>query len=477
MATPLTWGALWYSTCATLMAFRDSAGSAGFSLRPEAAAGPPEIKNGGRTYVFTVRGGLRFSDGTRVTAVNFKYALERVLSPAMQSDAALLYSDLKSVSASGLRLRIELNKPAGNLPMRLALAYACPVPTDYQTDPSGVPLLVGSGPYYVADYQPHRRVVIERNPNYRGSRPHRLDRIVIDFVGTVVSDIGAVEAGQADAYGATPPFEIQERLARTYGINKDQLFRFRGTVDYFLALNTSRGIFRRNVALRKAVNFALDRAKIAEVGPGFAHSPLTTDQIIPRWVPGWRDHSIYPLARSNLIRAQRLAANNLRDGNAVLYVAQIPFLVDQASLIARQLGQIGLRVTVTPLDPRVLDIRAGKPGEPYDMVLTRYFLDYPDPTNVLVKLLGGVNARRPGGNTNLAYFARRKYDRLMAAADRRTGRARLRAFSELDASIMRNEGPLAPLYEGSEWLFVSTRVGCLKTHPVFRFDLAAICVR
>ena len=65
----------------------------------------------------------------------------------------------------------------------------------------------------------------------------------------------------------------------------------------------------------------------------------------------------------------------------------------------------------------------------------------------------------------------------MAAANRLSGAARQKAFSELDATLMRDAAPWAPLYEGSTWLFLSNRVGCLKLHPVFRMDLAAMCVR
>jgi hypothetical protein len=57
------------------------------------------------------------------------------------------------------------------------------------------------------------------------------------------------------------------------------------------------------------------------------------------------------------------------------------------------------------------------------------------------------------------------------------GSARLRAFSKLDADIMRDRAPWAPLYETSAWLLVSKRVGCLKVQAVFIRDLAAMCLR
>jgi peptide/nickel transport system substrate-binding protein len=83
--------AIAYVTCATLMIFRDGPGQMGESVQPEAAVGPPQVSADGRTYVFTVRSGLRFSDGSALTAANFARALSRVLDPGMRSPGASVF--------------------------------------------------------------------------------------------------------------------------------------------------------------------------------------------------------------------------------------------------------------------------------------------------------------------------------------------------------------------------------------------------
>src|SRR5262249_47255383 len=88
---------IWYATCATVTAFPDKPAPEGLLPQPEAAAGPPAISRDGRTYVFTVRRGLRFSDGSPLTAGNFARALDRVLNPAMASPGALMFSDVRRV--------------------------------------------------------------------------------------------------------------------------------------------------------------------------------------------------------------------------------------------------------------------------------------------------------------------------------------------------------------------------------------------
>src|SRR5262249_55507864 len=239
----------------------------GLLPQPEAAAGPPAISRDGRTYVFTVRRGLRFSDGSPLTAGNFARALDRVLNPAMASPGALMFSDVRRVSARRRTLRRQLPEPSGDLTTRLALPFACPVPIGFPADPAGVTLTVGSGPYYIARYVPDSLIVLERNRYYRGSRPHHVDEVVVSIAGDIDADIKAVEDGRADVLMFAIPSELRPGLAHRYGVNKTQLFRLRGWQTGALVLNTSRPIFRGNVALRQAVNYALDRTAIVRAIP------------------------------------------------------------------------------------------------------------------------------------------------------------------------------------------------------------------
>jgi ABC-type transport system substrate-binding protein len=190
---------LWYATCATLTAFPDAPGRRGRIPRPEAAEGPPSISRDGREYVFRIRRGLRFSDGSPLTAVNFARGLGRVLDPAMGSRGVRLFSDVKRVFVRDQRLHIVLAKPSGDLTTRLALGFACPVPLGFPVDPAGVKLMVGSGPYYVARFVPGSVLVLKRNHYYRGARPHR-----VDTRGVHKFDPAANRVIRAEAEGLPP---------------------------------------------------------------------------------------------------------------------------------------------------------------------------------------------------------------------------------------------------------------------------------
>ena len=76
------------------------------------------------------------------------------------------------------RLRIRLTKPAGDFNARLTMPFFCPVLPDTPVDPGGIDNPAGSGPYYVAERIANQRIVLNRNPFYRGARPANVDKVV-----------------------------------------------------------------------------------------------------------------------------------------------------------------------------------------------------------------------------------------------------------------------------------------------------------
>jgi ABC-type transport system substrate-binding protein len=281
------------------------------------------------------------------------------------------------------------------------------------------------------------------------------------------------------------PRAARDRLAQRYGVNRQQFFRRFGFYTDGLVLNTSRPLFHGNAALRRAVNLAIDRAAILRAG-GSSRWTKATDQILPSNLPGWTDYHLYRLAHPALARARSLARGHLRGGRAVLYTCagKLPFAIstcdglpEEAAVIVHDLKAIGIDARVKVFDVNVLSARAGPRGAPYDMLLAGFGFGYVDPGSMIVPLLAGENAEKPSGNSNLAYFDVPRFNREIAAADRLAGAPRYRAFSRLDAQIMREAAPWAPLYEGSATLLVSKRVGCLKVQPALIRDYAAMCLR
>jgi peptide/nickel transport system substrate-binding protein len=236
-----------------------------------------------------------------------------------------------------------------------------------------------------------------------------------------------------------------------------------------LYLNTSRPLFA-NANLRKAVNYALDRRAIAQI---FGPLAKPTDQYLSTGNTGFRDTHIYPFT-PDLAAARRLARGH--GGHAVLYTFGEPAFREVARLIQAELAPIGISVEIKAFSIDEVFNRSGTRGEPFDMAIDAWFPAYTDPSDVLNYLFDGRSIKAKG-NSNFSYFDDPLYNRKLAAAAMLTGPRRYAAYGALEADLLRNAAPAAPLLNWQEAEFFSARVGCRVYQPVYQIDLAALCLK
>jgi peptide/nickel transport system substrate-binding protein len=489
-SSPPGW-ALLDTTCARLMSYPDKPPPEGFRLRPEVAAGFPAVSRDRKTYTFKLRTGFRFSDGSAVRASAFARAIHRTLAPEMNSPGVLYMRDIvgagrvltgKAATASGVVARgdtlvIRLTRPAPDFPHRMASTFFCAVPPSLPIDPEGVGAVHAAGPYHVVDYRRGERVVLRRNRFYRGSRPHHVEGFDVDLRAASPQEVlQRVERGEAD-WGHTLSgiyFDPALRLVEKYGLNRSQLFLRPGLTLRMLAFNSSRPLFRGNVRLRRAVNFALNRQALVNVGGPLVSRP--SDQYLPSILPGFRDADVYPLERADLGQAKALAQGSLRDRKAVLYVNSSPIPMGIGQLVKQQLAEIGLEVEVRGIPIHSASAtyfrKLATPGEPWDLAFGLWSPSYIDPYAYINLLF----ERRFLGATNFARFASGPYDRQMRRAARLPqGSDRNSAYAALDVRLARDAAPLAAVDFLNEPTLVSKRVGCIVLRPVL--DLTAVCLK
>jgi len=474
------------TTCARLMSYPDKAPPEGFRLRPEVATRKPLVTNDAMTFTFTLRRGFRFSNGARVTASAFARAINRTLTPGLDSPGAQYTQDIlgadavlagtsqsaPGIVARGNRLVIRLKHPTPDFPARMTIPFFCAVPPSLPSDPEGLRTFPAAGPYYVADYRPGTRIVLRRNRFYRGARPHHVDRFDVDLRATTSQDVlDRIEQRRAD-WGNTGLVEA-ERLAAKYGINRSRFFLKTGLTSRGLAFNTSRGIFGNNPKLRRAVNFAVDRSALRRA----IGSPLTaslTDQFLPPAIPGYKDAHIYRLLGPNLRKARALAKGHTRGGKVKLYIQNVPVRVVQAQILTENLRKIGLDVETERIPPKAFLERVLSPGEPWDIAAASWTPDYVDPFAYLNVLFDG---RFIAGGLNPARFDSPRYNGLLRRAARIRGSRRYHAYGKLDVQLARDAAPMIPTVFTKEPTFVSKRVDhrCIVLRPAL--DLAAVCLK
>jgi len=486
-----------YATCAKLLNYPDAPAPAGTRLVPEVAASIPARSHDGRTYTFTIRRGFAFSPPLRerVTAETFKYAIERSLNPRMGIAARYVtgivgqaaYQSSKAAHISGVvadgdKLSITLVEPTPDFLARLAMPFFCAVPLNAPIDPKGVPAIPSAGPYYIAAHVPNERIVLKRNPNYHGSRPHRLREIHYTIGVAPSRSVADVEAGRSDyvADRIPPERDAEAKLAARYGPasaaarNGKQRYFVNPTLALAnLALNTSRPLFS-NVRLRKAVNYAIDRRALARQG-SLVSGPfpaIPTDQYLPPTMPGASRRTLYPRA-GDLRTARRLAPD--AHGTAVLYTCNLLFCRRNAQVIRSNLGRLGLNVDIREFPKDELFEKAGTKGEPFDILDSHWFADYADPSDFLNVLLD--QRIRPRGNFNGSYYTDRALGRKLERLARLSGEARYRAYTVLSVELARGAAPWVAYAAGTARDFFSARIGCQIFQPVYGMDLAALCTR
>jgi ABC-type transport system substrate-binding protein len=477
------------TTCARLMSYPDKPPPEGLRLVSEVAASYPKLSRNGKTWTFTLRKGFRFSDGTPVRASAFARAINRALALGDRTGAVQYVSDIagaadvasgKTSSASGVLARghtlvVRFTRPVLEFPATTTLSFFCAVPPTLPSDPEGVRSFPAAGPYYVTEYRPGERVVLRRNPFYRGRRPHHLEGFDVDLGATSPSDVlDRVERGEADwgAAVAANYFEPGRDLAAKYGVNKSQFFVKPGFTLRHLVFNVSRPLFRDNPALRRAVSYALDRRALSR---SVSSSPLLerrTDQYLPPTFPGYRNADLYPLDHSDLRRARALARGHTRRGKAAIYVPDAPVVIALAQLVKRQLAPIGLDVTVVPVPRSAFGTRLADPSEPWDLTISLWLPDFFDPYTYLNSLF---DSQFIAVGANIGRFASPTYDRLLRRAARLQGEERYRAYGELDVRLARDAVPSVPATILNEATLVSKRVGCIVLRPAL--DLTAACLK
>ena len=344
-----------YMTNDGLTSFKRVAGSDGAQVVPDLAVSLPAPTDGGLTYTFQLRPGIRYSNGQPVRPEDFRRAIERdfTLGPgaALQTDAYTYYESLVGAAACvGRTIRCDLSRgivtddaadtvtfhlvsPDPELTSHLALSAAAAVPASTPDTDSGSHPLPATGPYEVSLVTP-REVKMTRNPYFHewshAAQPDGYpDQIIWRLGASVNAEVSAVERGQAD-YTLDPPpagrlSEVQTRFAGQLNVNPtDELI--------FMGLNTRARPFT-DPRVRRALNYAVDRARLARL-LGQESQPVC--QMLPTYIPGHQPYCPYtldPSARGtwsapDLRKARALIAASGTSGTPITIWNQPGFSTD-----------------------------------------------------------------------------------------------------------------------------------------------------
>jgi len=470
-----------------LLAFTKAGGDASFTVVPDLAEALPEVSTDGKSFTFTLRKGVKFSDGKEVT-VDDVYAsfvrIFKVSSPTAGSfyngivgaEACLAKPDTcdlsKGVVVDGATNEIVINlvAPDPELQFKLAVPHAAINPATAPTEDAGTTPIPTTGPYMVASYDPNRALKLVRNPNFtEWSRPAQPqgypDAIDYSFGQTVEANITQVQNDQADWVFDPPPADRLNEIGTKYA---DQAHVNPLTAFWYLAMNTNLAPFD-NVKARQAVNIAVDRSAAVKLyGGEQLAQPVCT--ILPPNFPGHDPDCQYTAGAPSktwtgpdLEKAKQLVQESGTAGQAVgIVVSDDEVNAALGEYLQSVLTSIGYKATVKPLSGNIQFTYIQNSNNKAQISLTSWYQDYPAASDFLNVLLS-CTSFRPGSDSsiNISGFCDKGLDTKMQAALTlgQTDQAAADVqWAALDKEFMA-QAPLAPLFTPKLIDFTSSRVG------------------
>jgi YVTN family beta-propeller protein len=296
-----------------LVGFRHTGGLENNTVVPDLARSLPEPTDGGKTYTFQLREGVRYSTGAPVRAEDFRRGIERVFAnldaDGNPSGGVPYFSAILGAQGCSrtpgepcdLSEGIRADNEAGTVTFHLSapdpdFLFALTMPFAYAV-PSGSPDVLGetetfpaTGPYVIDRYEPGEVVELVRNPDFRSwSQAVRPDGFPDRIVWRLGSDKDAMVedtlAGKADLVFDPP----SDRIAELSSSHAGQLHLTPQANTMYMSLNTQAPPFD-DVRVRRALNFAVDRSEVEALAGGEFHA---TCQILPPNLPGYASYCPY----------------------------------------------------------------------------------------------------------------------------------------------------------------------------------------
>ena len=446
----------------------------------------------GLTWTFTMRDGLKWSDGSELNAKDFEYSFKRMADP----DTAAPYAetclgmidgfeeaagfpdadgnptvepnlDALNVKASddGKTLTIVLGYPCSYFDKIAAFAAMSPVQKAtveangdaWCTSPD---TYVCNGPYMITEWTPSERIVLTKNPNYVGGWDN--SKIVSDSITLLLledssASFAAYNSGEAVLIKDVPTDEIPS-LTKAEDGGDFYVDTILGT--YYVSLNLKRDAFK-DAKVRKALSLAIDRDYVANTIMQGTYS--TADSIVG---PGIVDENGYFHDNGNAPYISADYEANLAEAKKLLAEAGYPngegyptieyscndagYHVPLAEYLQQAWGDLGITLTISKMEWSSFTA-ARRAGE-YDVARNGWVMDYNDPSNMLDLFCSG------NGN-NDGKYSNPEFDAAIEASSVADVSEHFAQLHKAEDILMEDTGCLPIAYYNDYWLQSSSLKG------------------
>ncbi len=453
-----------------LTTFNAAPGKEGVKLVPDLAQSLGQSSDGGKTWTYKLRPGLKYEDGTPIKSADVKYAVARSLDKEVLPDGPTYfndYLDLKGYTSpfklkdkgAGLKaidtpddqtIVFHLKKPFAGFDYFAQLPSTMPVPAAKDTGTNYKSHVISSGPYMFKTVEPGKQYVLVRNPNWdAASDPLRKalpDEIDVQLKQNQDDIDNRLLAGQldVDVTGSGVAAQTQGKVLADQSLkaNSDNPIGLRL---WYLSVNPDVAPLN-NIACRQAVEYATNKASIQRAYGGNTGGAVATN-LLPPTVPGAQQFNTYPVGSDNTGDIDKAKAALQQCGQPNGFSTTMAFRADRPKEVAtaqaeqQALARVGIKLSLKGFPSGdYFTLYAGKPdyakSNNLGISTNGWGADWPDGFGFLSQITDSRTIRPGGGNYNLSV----KDPQVDALIDKATSATDLaatqQAWTDVDKKVM-----------------------------------------
>jgi peptide/nickel transport system substrate-binding protein len=490
-----------YDQLVTIARVNDDPGT---QLVPDLAAAMPTVSADGKTYVFDLRTGIKFSDGRVLTTADVVASFVRlfkVQNPNAGSwyniivggDDCVVHPDACMLSQGVIgdeaahTVTFHLTHADSEFLYKLSFPFASILPADTPTHDLGTTPAPGTGAYRIESYDPTRRLVLSRNPYFHefnvAAQPRGfVDGIVYSFGLNDEAEVTAVLNNEYDYMFETKPLD---RLTELGARHPDRVHIGELPEIYYMPLNTHLDPFDNEDA-RLAVAYGIDRRALVKLFGGTAMGTPFCQQV-PRGIPGYQPYCPFTLnpdkawSAPDMTRALALMRASGKIGHKVTLIVQDSSNQKAMGEYMRSfLQELGFNARIKTISAQIQFNYIQNTNNKVQASLTDWTADYPTASDYLQVLFSCDNYHPGSDNSvNMSGSCNPAIDRQMRAAidtGVRDPAAANAQWAQIDREITDTAASVT-LFQANELSLVSGRLGNYTWSALMHMMFAMVWVQ
>ncbi len=423
-----------------------------------AVASDYTIEDGGKTYVFTLRDGVKFHNGNTVTVEDIKYSIERCADTSGEGTLLVAaFSNIESVEiVDDKTVSIRLNEADTDFLTELTVAI---IPNG--SDPAGNP--VGTGPYVYVSRVVQDQIVLKKFDEYWGT-PANIENVILKVIADGDMIVTNLKGGSIDMFCRIPTDQANELEGTDFTI-------YEGTMNLVQAMYLNNDFEPlRDVRVRQALCYAVDEQAIIDLafdGKGTVIGSSMFPAFGKYYMPELSDAYPHDVEKAKALLSEAGYADGL--SFTITVPSNYPQHVDTAQIIVEQLKEAGVDATIKLVEWEtwVNDAYIGRQFEATVVGVDASTLS----ARALLERFTSDNGK------NFINFNSADYDAAYAAAVASTDDAQQTGFYKQCEQILSDDAANVYIQDMASLVALNNRYGGYVFYPMYVQDFATLYIR